>query len=100
MAILSSMRILTLDTIVLASTQQISCGVADEAVLLSMNDGQYYGLNEVAASIWKQIQTPRTVAQIRDSLLEEYADISQSECEQAVYAFLREMIELNLVDLR
>jgi hypothetical protein len=100
MATLSCMRSLSLDSIVLASPQQISCDVADEAVLLSMKDGEYYGLNEVAASIWRQIQEPRTVAQVRDALLEEYDSITKAECEQAVFAFLREMVELNLVELR
>ena len=57
----SSLERLDLNTVVRASPQQISCGVADEAVLLSMRDGEYYGLNEVAASIWKHVQQPRTL---------------------------------------
>jgi hypothetical protein len=65
-----------------------------------MRDGEYYGLNEVAASIWRLIRQPRTVLQVRDALLEEYADIDPLECERAVLKFLREMIELELVELR
>lgn len=95
----SSMQSLSLDTAVRASRQQVSCDVADEAVLLSLRDGEYYGLNEVGASIWRLIQQPRTVLELRDSLLQEYADIEVAECERAVISFLSEMISLKLVDL-
>lgn len=90
---------LSLNSSVLASPHQVSCDVAEEAVLLSMQDGEYYGLNEVAASIWRLVQQPRTVIQIRDLLLEEYGDIEAWDCERAVLGFLDEMIELRLVEL-
>jgi coenzyme PQQ synthesis protein D (PqqD) len=99
MSIVSSMQSLSLDTAVRASPQQVSCDVADEAVLLSMRDGEYYGLNEVGASIWRLIQQPRTVLALRNALLEEYVDIEPAECERAVISFLSEMISLKLVDL-
>jgi hypothetical protein len=95
----SGMRSLSLDSAVLASSQQVSCEVADQAVLLSMRDGEYYGLNEVAASIWRLIQQPRTVLQVREALLEEYTDIEPEECQQAVVTFLTEMIALDLVQV-
>jgi len=98
MTTVSSMS-LSLESRVLASPQQVSCDVADEAVLLSMRDGEYYGLNEVAASIWKLVQEPRTVRQIRDALLGDYADIDSGECEHAVLSFLNEMVTLGLVDV-
>ena len=99
MSIVSSKSLLSLDTRVVASSQQVSCDVANEAVLLSMHDGEYYGLNEVAATIWKLVQQPRTVLEIRDALLEEYADIDAGECQRAVREFLGEMISLQMVDL-
>lgn len=99
MSIVSSRSLLALDTRVVASSQQVSCDVANEAVLLSMHDGEYYGLNEVAATIWKLVQQPRTVLEIRDTLLEEYAGIDAGECQRAVRDFLGEMISLQMVDL-
>lgn len=99
MKIVSSSSPLSLGTVVVASPQQVSCDVADEAVLLSMRDGEYYGLNEVAASIWRLVQQPRTLLQVRDLLLQEYEGISASECERAVAGFLSEMLALNLIDV-
>lgn len=95
----SSMTSIALTSAVRASPQQVSCNVADEAVLLSMRDGEYYGLNEVAACIWKHIQEPRTLLEVREALLAEYDDIEASECELAIVAFITEMISLQLVDL-
>jgi len=99
MSIVSTTQDIGLDTVVRASPQQVFCDVADEAVLLSMQDGEYYGLNEVAASIWRHIQEPRDVLQVRDALLAEYADIEASDCERAVLGFLNEMISLKLVEV-
>lgn len=91
---------LSLETVVRASADQVYCDIADEAVLLSMRDGQYYGLNQVGASIWRLIlDGPRTAVELRDALLEEYSGIEAQECERAVIAFLTEMISLKLVDL-
>lgn len=90
---------LSLDTIVVVSPEQVSCDVADEAVLLSMRDGQYYGLNGVGASIWRLIQQPRPIRDVRDALLQEYEDVDSAECERALMEFLREMTALALVEL-
>ena len=99
MSIVSSKGALALDTRVVASAQQVSCDLASEAVLLSMHDGEYYGLNEVAATIWKLVQEPRTVVEIRDALLDEYSEVDADECQQAVLEFLGEMILLQMVEL-
>ena len=99
MSTVSRIMSISLETTVLASPQQVSCDIADEAVLLSMRDGEYYGLNEVGASIWKLIQQPRTVLEVRDALLEEYTDIQVEECEREVLTFLSEMIALDLVEV-
>ena len=99
MRIASTPKALALDSVVHASPRQVSCDVADEAVLLSMRDGQYYGLNEVAASIWRIVQHPRTVLQIQEALLLEYAGIDAEGCQRAVVDFLSEMISLDLVDV-
>ena len=99
MSIGSNVESLGPETVVRASPQQVFCNVAEEAVLLSMWNGEYYGLNEVAASIWRHIQEPRSVRQLRDALLAEYCEIGEDECECAVMTFLTEMISLKLVDV-
>ena len=83
----------------MASDEQISCDVADEVVLLSVQNGQYYGLNPVGASIWRLIQQPRTLAEVRDGLLDEYAGVSTDTCSREVLAFATTMLTLGLIEL-
>lgn len=86
-----------MSTTVVASEQQISCDVADEVVLLSTENGQYYGLNAVGASIWRLIQMPRTLDEVRNGLLDEYEDVSDETCTTEVVAFVNDMLSLGLV---
>ncbi len=88
---------LPMSTTVVASKQQISCDVADEIVLLSVEDGQYYGLNPVGASIWRLIQSPTTLDDVRDGLLAEYDDVSDETCTAEVVTFMTNMLALGLV---
>jgi hypothetical protein len=87
---------LSMASAIVASPQQISCDVADEAVLLSMLSGEYYGLNPVGASIWKLIQEPRTVEDLLAPLMDEYTGVSEEECKAKVLAFVSELISLGL----
>jgi hypothetical protein len=96
--LVSGARSLSMSSTVVASQQQISCDVADEAVLLSVQSGEYYGLNPVAASIWRLIQKPSALADIREALLQEYGDVSPEQCNREILAFLDQMLALGLVE--
>ena len=98
--LVSGAVVLSMSSVVVASERQISCDVADEAVLLSVTSGDYYGLNPVAASIWRLLQQPRVLGEVRDALLEEYSGIEREDCEHEVLAFVSEMLALDLVEVR
>lgn len=88
-----------LETTVVASLKQISCELADEAVILNLEDGVYYGLNTVASRVWGLVQEPRTVREIRDSLLSEY-DIEESTCTRDLLDLLDRLQQWRLIELR
>jgi coenzyme PQQ synthesis protein D (PqqD) len=92
-------RSLSMDSVVVASPKQVSCDVASETVLLSLESGAYFGLNEVGATIWRLIQERRTIAQICDALLAEYEGITPEQCRAETMAFLAEMQEMCLVEV-
>ena len=56
---------------IVAAKEQVSCSMAEEAVVLDLKAGVYYGLNEVGARVWSLVQEPRNVSEIRDAILEE-----------------------------
>jgi hypothetical protein len=88
-----------MNTIVVAVQGQVSSDLGGEVVILSLEDGIYYGLDEVGARVWSLIQTPTAVASIRDAILEEY-DVDAPQCEHDLLALLDDLAARGLVEVR
>jgi hypothetical protein len=69
-----------------------------KAVILSLKNGKYYGLNKVGLSIWALIQKPLTVAEIEEALLQEY-EVDEETCRREVIEFLEIMIGEELIEV-
>lgn len=67
-----------------------------EAVLLDVNSGQYFGLNEVGASILDLVQTPITLGQMKEQILKEF-EVDNEQLLDDITAFLEEMTESQLI---
>jgi hypothetical protein len=87
---------ITMNSTVCVAKGQMSCGLDDEAVILSIQKGVYYSLNPCGNRIWSLIQTPTTACKIRDTLLEEF-DIDAETCETDLIALLNVMKQEGLV---
>jgi Coenzyme PQQ synthesis protein D (PqqD) len=81
-----------------ASKEQASADPGEEVAILSLKDGVYYGLDPVGARIWKLVQTPQTVREIRDTLLAEY-DVESDRCERDLIALLEELTQRQLIEV-
>jgi hypothetical protein len=92
-------RTLSECSIVVAAADQISADLAGEAVILDLKSGTYFGVDAVGARIWALIQEPRTMADLRDALLAEY-EVDPDRCEGEVLAFIHEMVDRGLVEVR
>src|SRR6266849_192279 len=51
---------------------QVSCDLGGEAAILHVRKGMYYGLDPVGARVWELLQQPRSVQEIKESLLKEF----------------------------
>ena len=89
---------LSANTIVVASTEQVSCAVGEESVILGLQNSVYYGVNPVGASIWKLLQRQRSVAELRDAVLEEY-DVEKERCERDLLDLLEKMQAEGLIEV-
>ena len=87
---------ISLDSTVAVSKEQASADLRDEAAILNLKDGVYYGLDPVGARIWKLIQTPRTVREVRDMILEEY-DVEADCCEKDLIELLQQLAKNDLI---
>lgn len=78
---------------------QIASKLSSEAIILNLNSGIYYGLNEVGARIWDLVaEQPYSVDQLRSHLLEEY-DVSPEVCEKDLTAILLELKNAELIEV-
>ena len=57
---------------IVAVKDQVSCDLGGEAAILNLASGVYYGLDSVGARVWNLIKAPRTLRELRDTLLAEY----------------------------
>ena len=73
-----------------AVPEHLYCDLNGEAVVLSLANGRYYGMNGVGARIWELVQEPRSVEEIERSILLEY-EVEPDVCRQQVSDFLRQM---------
>lgn len=80
------------------SAHQVSSQLGEEAVILNVKSGMYYGLNEVGARIWSLIQEPVRFDAIVQTLLDEY-DVDPKECEVDVQNLLQEFLAAELIDV-
>ena len=68
----------------------------EEFVILNLDSGIYYGLEQVGARIWDLIQRPASVGSIRDTLVSEY-EVDPGRCERDLQALLADLAAKGLV---
>ncbi len=85
-------------SIVIASPDQISSDLGDEAVILNLKSGVYHGLNEVGARVWNFIQQAKTVKEILEMLLQEY-DVDVEQCNKDLIALLSDLLAAELISI-
>jgi len=87
---------LSLNSTVVVAKDVVSCDLVEEAALLNLKDGVYYGLNPVGARIWNLIQKPRKVGEILEILLDEY-DVDRDTCQNDLFELLEQLFENKLI---
>jgi Coenzyme PQQ synthesis protein D (PqqD) len=77
---------------------QVSCDLSGEAVILNLNSGMYYGIDEIGALIWAALEEPRTLEYLRETILRDY-QIDKETCDRDVIAFLADMNAAGLIEI-
>jgi hypothetical protein len=67
-------------------------------VILNLKNSVYYGVNPVGASIWKLLQQERSVAELRDAVLDEY-EVESERCERELLSLLEKMHSEGLIQV-
>lgn len=75
---------------IVRSSDQVHGDLDGKVVLLSIENGEYYNMNEVGSRVWELLEKPITVGALIERLLTEF-DVDRVKCEQEVTAFLRQL---------
>jgi hypothetical protein len=60
------------DTRLTASPRHLSCGLSEEAVILNLDNGLYYGLNESGSHVWELLKAGTTFGSLVDALFDRF----------------------------
>ena len=71
--------------------------VDGEAVLLSADQGTYYGLNEVGTRAWKYLQETGSLDDAVEGILEEY-DVDEATLRADLETFVKDIVAQGLAD--
>lgn len=88
---------LSVHSVVVASPNQVSCPLGEESAILSLSNTIYYGLNPVGSRVWSLLQKPRSIAELRDTLVSEY-EVERDRCEQDLLELLDKMLAEGLIE--
>jgi cellulose synthase/poly-beta-1,6-N-acetylglucosamine synthase-like glycosyltransferase len=83
-----------------AAKEQVFLEIANEAeaILLHVQSGSYYSLNEVGAYIWALIQEPRTIGDLYDLIITEYA-VTPEACLRDLLLVLEQLSTKELIEI-
>lgn len=77
-------------SVIVRSPDQVSGDLDGKVVLLSIENGEYYNMNEVGSRIWALLEKPMTVAALIEQLLAEF-EVDRATCEQEAAVFLEQL---------
>ncbi len=96
---MSEQPAITCLSVVVATKEQVSSELGEEAVILGLKKNTYFGLDGVGATVWALIREPVCVADVRDAIVREY-DVAADEAERDLLTLLAELAGHGLVEIR
>jgi hypothetical protein len=90
--------LVTMKSVVVATSQQIASDLAGETVILNLKNGAYYGLNEIGVLVWNMIQKSCPVIAICDAIQEIY-DVERAQGEQDIVDLLQDLATEELIEV-
>jgi hypothetical protein len=85
-------------TIVSRSPSVLTAEVDGEVVMMSIEQGRYFGLDDIGSDIWKRLDSPCSFAELIDRLARDY-DADRATIAADVRALLGRMAEQDVVRL-
>ncbi len=78
------------DTIIKRIDDIVASEIDGETVMMSIDQGKYYGLDLIGSQIWEFIKEPIKVSELIDALVEQF-DVDWATCQKDVLHFLNKL---------
>jgi hypothetical protein len=85
-------------TLLSRSPTVITAQVLDEIVMMNIDRGRYFGLDDIGSDIWRRIEPPRSFADLVDGLAADY-NADRAIIAADVRALLERMVACDVVRL-
>lgn len=87
---------LTKETIIQRNNDILASDIDGEKVMMSIQQGEYYGLGKTGSFIWDHIEQPISIQELVDLITEKY-DVNKDQCFQDILPFLNDLAEKKLI---
>ena len=87
---------ITLNTLVYHDPEILSAPMDDELVMFSLEQGMYYGFDNIASIIWQRLDQPISVADLCEELLSDF-DVDLETCQRETLELLNWLYQQDLV---
>ena len=84
------------DTVLQRKTDLLFNEIDGELVMLSLENNEYYGMDEVASRIWTLLEKPIIFKELINKLLEEY-EVLEPHCIEKTLSFLNTLSNKKLI---
>jgi len=89
---------ITLESVLVASPDQVSADLGGDAAILQLKNGVYYSLDPVGARVWALLKKPQRVGDIESILLTDY-DVDAAQCQRDLFELLEKLVNAELVQV-
>jgi len=89
---------LSMESTVVASPEQVSTVLDDEALVLGLTKSQYYGLGGVGRDLWGLLASPTSVRTLCTAIQHNY-DVDPETCRNDVMRFLASLAAEGLIEV-
>jgi hypothetical protein len=79
-----------------ASPDQLSTNLGNDSVILKLQAGTCFGVNNVGTAIWNYLQQPRHVTDVIAYIVDKY-EVSADQAEVEILSFLQSLVDKGLV---
>jgi len=87
---------LTKQTIIQRNNDILASDIDGEKVMMSIQQGEYYGLGKTGSFIWDHIEQPISIKKLVELITEKY-EVNKEQCLQDILPFLNDLAEKKLI---